>query len=57
METNKNNFKKLWLVSYLFIIYLLIGNFIMCKNLYDLFYLIIFSVINIYATLIKEDLE
>ena len=55
MKTNKNSSKQIWILSSLFINYLLVGSFIVGKSLYDLVYLIIFNMFNIIVVFNKSN--
>ena len=55
METNKNVFRQAWILSSIFINYLLIGSFIVSRSLYDLVYILIFDIFNIINIFDKEN--
>ena len=53
MTSNKNIEKYLWISVVLFITYLLLGSFLVSKNLYDLLYLIFFYSIVVFIKVVK----
>lgn len=54
MANNKNVERYLWISAVMFVTYLLLGSFIVSKNLLDLFYLIILYVFIIIVKIVDK---
>ena len=54
MKTVENDLKRLWILVVIYITCLLLGSFVVSKNLYDLAYLILFHIFNTIGMLSKD---